>query len=71
MHILLNVPILDTNRSYQIFSHHSFVLPYPLTTMCSYSEQVEETVQVLVAKRTNSNLSNVIYELLMRYKFWR
>ena len=27
--------------------HHCFVLPYLLMTMCSYSEQVEDTVQVL------------------------
>ena len=31
----LNVPLLDTNRSYQMFAHHSCVLPY-------YVYQVED-----------------------------
>ena len=44
---ILNLPLLNINRNYEMFAHYSFVLPYPLTTMCSYSEQVEDTVQVL------------------------
>ena len=47
MRTFLNVPLLHINRTYQMFAHHSFVLPYPLMIMCSYSEQVEDTVQVL------------------------
>ena len=41
MRTFLNVPLLDINRTYQMFAHHSFVLPYPLMTICSYSEEVE------------------------------
>ena len=47
MRSFLNVPLLDINRTYQMFAHHSFVLLYPLMTMYSYSEQVEDAVQVL------------------------
>ena len=36
----LNVPLLDINSTYPIVTHHSFV---PLTTKCSYSEEVEDT----------------------------
>ena len=39
----LNVPLLDINRNYQMFAQHSFVLPIPLMTKCSYSEEVEDT----------------------------
>ena len=41
----LNVPLLDINRTYQMFAHHSCVLPFPLMTMFSYSEQVEDIEQ--------------------------
>ena len=34
MRTFLNVPLLDTNRSYQMFAHHSCVLPF--------SDQVED-----------------------------
>ena len=47
MRTFLNLALLDINRIYQMFAHHSFVLPFPLNTMCSYSEQGEDTVQVL------------------------
>ena len=47
MRTFLNVPLLDINRTYQMFAHHSYVLLYPLMTMYSYSEQVEGSVQVL------------------------
>ena len=47
MRTFLNVPLLDINRTYQTFAHHSFVPLYPLMTMYSYSEQVEEAVLVL------------------------
>ena len=47
MRTFLNVPLLDINRTYQMFEHNSFVLLYPLMTMYSYSEQVEDVVQVL------------------------
>ena len=47
MQTFLNVPLLDINRKYQMFAHHSFVLLYPFMTMYSYSEQVEDAVQVL------------------------
>ena len=39
----LIVPLLDINRNYQMFTQHSFVLPIPLMTKCSYSEEVEDT----------------------------
>ena len=42
MHTFLNVPLLGMNRTYQMFAHHSCVLPFPLMTMCPYSEQVED-----------------------------
>ena len=38
--------ILDINRTYQMFAHHSFALLYPLMTMYSYSEQVEDAVDL-------------------------
>ena len=47
MHTFLNLPLLDINCTYQMFAHHIFVLPYPLMTMCSISEQVEDTVLVM------------------------
>ena len=56
MRTFLNVPLFDINRTYQMFEHHSFVLLYPLMTMYSYSEQVEDAVQVLEM--------NDFYELL-------
>ena len=34
------------NLTYQMFAHHSFVLLYPLMTMYSYSEQVEDAVDL-------------------------
>ena len=43
-----------------MFALHSFVLLYPFMTMYSYSEQVEEAVQVLEM----ICLSNAFYELL-------
>ena len=39
----LNVPLLEINRTYQMFTQHSFVLPIQLMTKCSYSEEVEDT----------------------------
>ena len=47
MRTFLNLPLLDINLIYQMFAHHCSVLPYPFNTMCSYSEQGEDTVQVL------------------------
>ena len=47
MRTFLNVPLLDINRTYQMFAHHSFVHLYPSMTMYSYFEQVEDAVQVL------------------------
>ena len=43
MRTFLNVPILDINRTYQMFAQHCFELPLPLMTKCSYSEEVEDT----------------------------
>ena len=43
MSTFLNFPLLGINRTYQMFAHHSFVLPYPLMTICSYPEEVEDT----------------------------
>ena len=67
MHTFLNLPLLDINRNYEMFAHHSFVLPYTLITMCSYSEQDEDTTQVLeinlMLKLTNSNISNGFHEI--------
>ena len=37
----LNVPLLGNNRTYQIFAHHSCVLPLLLMTMCPYPERVQ------------------------------
>ena len=39
MRTFLNVPLLDINRTYQMFAHHSCVLPYYVIT---YSDQVED-----------------------------
>ena len=41
--MFFNVPLLHINRTYQMFAHISCVLPYPLMTMFSYSEEVEDT----------------------------
>ena len=48
MRTFLNLPLLDINRNYEMFAHHSFVLPYPLITMCIEKEKTESTI------RTNS-----------------
>ena len=38
MRTFLNVPLFDTNRSYQVFA----TIVVSFHTMCSYSEQVED-----------------------------
>ena len=38
----LNVPLFGFKRTYQIYAQHSLMLPYPLMTICPYSEQVED-----------------------------
>ena len=43
MRTFLNVPLLDINRTNGMFAQHSFELPIPLMTKCSYSEEVEGT----------------------------
>ena len=41
MRTFLNVPILDINCTYQMFAHHSCVIPFKKNTMFPYSEQVQ------------------------------
>ena len=60
MRTFLNLPLLDINRNYEMFAHHRFVLQYTLITMCSYTEQDDDTVQ-----ESNSNISNGFHELLV------
>ena len=67
MRTFLNVPLLDTNRSYQIFA----TIVVCFRTMGSYSDQVEmlnTTMQVL-------KLSLMLNEFIQTYqevfvKFW-
>ena len=50
MRTFLNVPLLDINRTYQLFSHCICVILFTNITMFTYSEQVQvlnSTVQVL------------------------
>ena len=68
----LNVPILDINCTYQMFAHHSCVIPFTKITMFDYSEQVQDIEHYsasvgddLTLKLTNSNISNVFYEVLV------
>ena len=66
MRTFLNLPLHDINLIYQMFAHHCFVLPYPFKTMCSYSEQGEDTASIrddFMLKSTISNISNVFYEV--------
>ena len=55
MRAFLNVQLLHINRTYQMFAHHSFVLPYPLVTVCSYSEEVEITKHYSTSNRYDSD----------------
>ena len=68
MRTFLNVPLLDMNRTYQMFAHHNFVLPYPLMTMCSCCEQVADTVQVLETILSKNELIQTYQIFFMN--FW-
>ena len=62
MHTFLNVPLLDINRTYQMFSHRICVILFTKITMFTYSEQVQDielygtsVTDDLDAKWTNSS----------------
>ena len=42
MRPFLKVPLLDINRTYQMFAHHGFVIPFKKNAMFPYSEQVQD-----------------------------
>ena len=44
MRTFLKVPlrVLDINRTYQMFAHHGFVIPFLKNTRFPYSEQVQD-----------------------------
>ena len=42
MRTFLNVPLLDINRTYQMFSHRICVILFTKITMFTYSEQVQD-----------------------------
>ena len=47
MRPFLKVLLLDINRTYQMFAHRSFVIPFTKNTMFPYSEEVQDSEQVL------------------------
>ena len=62
MRTFLNVPLLDINRTYQMFSHRICVILFTKITMFTYSEQVQDielygtsVTDDLDAKWTNSS----------------
>ena len=72
MRTFLNVPLLDINRTYQMFAHHSFVLPYHGLLNVHILKKLRTlniTLQVLdkisMLKLTISNISNGFHELLV------
>ena len=42
MRTFLNVPLLDINRTYQMFVHHGCVIPFKKNTRFPYSEKVQD-----------------------------
>ena len=47
MRTILNVSVLDNKCTSQMIAHRSCVIPFTKITVFPYSEQVEDTVQVL------------------------
>ena len=44
MRTFLNLLLLDINRNYQMFAHHSLVITFTKITMFPFSEQVQDIV---------------------------